>query len=265
MKLVAVKLKLGQVADWVDHELNGYPTGDVPAYRMLVGQPKALNPYRGWIPMSGPAEFMEAISRRPVSQSVSSLEALLNSGGDGTLHFPFSPQQVEGLNRAAGDGLQWAEMGLHVDQSRIVAMLDAVRGKVLDWALELERAGIIGTEVGFSPEDERRAAGVSIQIGSFSGNFNSGDLTGANSRITMGGSDSSHNSASINLFRDLREAIEEIPPAAREPVRAAVDAMEQQAGKPGFLTAYQTFMGSVADHMTVVAPFLPQLAGLLSA
>jgi len=42
-----------------------------------------------------------------------------------------------------------------------------------------------------------------------------------------------------------------------------IDKLEQAQGTPGFLASYQAFMTAAANHMTVLAPFLPALAHLL--
>lgn len=47
--LVATKLGLSDAKQWIEHELNGYPPStEVPAYRVIKGQPNYWNPYRGW-------------------------------------------------------------------------------------------------------------------------------------------------------------------------------------------------------------------------
>jgi len=50
VKLAAAKLKLPALEEWVESELNGY-SGAVPDYRKAKGQPRAFNPYNGWIPI----------------------------------------------------------------------------------------------------------------------------------------------------------------------------------------------------------------------
>lgn len=42
-----------------------------------------------------------------------------------------------------------------------------------------------------------------------------------------------------------------------------VKEMQDSHGTDGFVGAYQRFMSVAANHMTVIAPFLPALAGLL--
>lgn len=262
VKLIAAKLKLEATTEWVDHELNGY-RGATPAYRQVKGQPRAFNPYRGWIPITGSVEMMEAISSRSVGQSVAGLEALLKDrGGDG-LYMPFSAKQARGLS--GGGEPEFADMGLHIDQSVIVGMLDAVRSKVLDWAIGLEREGVLGSEVGFSEEEAKKAKDVVIQIHSFSGQLNTGDAVGPQSRINLGATDHSSNTSSGALFASLAEAAASVAePGARREILGAVAHMQTEAGGPGFLAAYRRFMEAAADHVTVFTPMLPALAQMLT-
>jgi len=51
-KMIAVKLDLTDLVEWIELELNGYPNiASVPEYRSGQGQLKAFNPFRGWIPV----------------------------------------------------------------------------------------------------------------------------------------------------------------------------------------------------------------------
>src|SRR4051794_26488722 len=47
---VAVKLNLGDFKQWVQLELNGYPSNDVPSYRMMRGELVCRNSATGYIP-----------------------------------------------------------------------------------------------------------------------------------------------------------------------------------------------------------------------
>ena len=51
-KMIAAKLDLEDISEWLDHELSGYPSLDsLPPYRIITeAQVMALDPYRGWIP-----------------------------------------------------------------------------------------------------------------------------------------------------------------------------------------------------------------------
>src|ERR1700682_5592438 len=180
VKLAAAKLKLPKVEDWVDSELKGY-TDEVPKYRNVRGLPKARNPFHGWIAIGGDAATIDFISTLPAGQAISGIESLLSQKESSRLMFPYPPNLVEELNK--GNGVFFPEMGLHVDRSAAVAIVDAVRTLVLEWAIELEKSGITGSDVGFSPDEQQIAQklGVNIEIGSihsFTGNLGAQGVSG---------------------------------------------------------------------------------------
>jgi hypothetical protein len=93
-------------------------------------------------------------------------------------------------------------------------------------------------------------------------------LHGPNSRVNMNSTDNSLNIASVSndkTFVQMREAAQSIrDELEREKILSHIAELESTKGSKGFLSAYQTFMGVIADHMTVFAPFLPVLAQMLS-
>lgn len=180
VKIAAVKLGVGSVEDWVEHELNGYSTGaSIPEYRRMTGRPMVQNPYRGWMPIGG--EIAD-ISRRPNGQSVAVLESLIKRHQKGSrLHWPYPDEISSAINKMNGT-TGW-NCGLEIDQSQVIGILDRVRNLVLDWALNLEKAGILGTDVGFDEEEKRKARSsittITIgSIGSLVGNLGGGTVTG---------------------------------------------------------------------------------------
>lgn len=180
VKVAAVKLKLGTIEGWVENELKGYDD-EVPPYRVVVGTPKAYFPYRGWGSIGGDAKGVAALSRMPLHQSMSSLEDLVSRDKGNNLIVPYSAEIVETLNDDSD--VPAIKMALHVDGSSVVAIIDAVRNLVLDWALELEKAGIVGTDVSFDTKEQARAHDPSVMItvgsiGHFTGNLGSRNVSG---------------------------------------------------------------------------------------
>ena len=179
VKIAAVKLGVGSVEGWVEHELNGYPTGAaIPDYRRMTGRPMVQNPYLGWLPIGG--EIAD-ISRRPNGQSVAVLESLIKGHQKGgRLHWPY-PDEISGAINKMNGTTGWA-CGLEIDQSQVIGILDRVRNLVLDWALNLEKAGILGSEIGFDEEEIRKArSAMTITIGSIGslvGNLGGGTVAG---------------------------------------------------------------------------------------
>jgi hypothetical protein len=151
VKLAATKLGLGVVEDWVENELNGYGDHSVPEYRIVQGRPMIRNPYAGWQPICG---SVEGISTRRIGQSVASLEELV-SKPDGGGFIPYSDAVMERLNEL-NETEGWLG-GLEVTRPALVTILDRVRNLVLDWALKMEQAGVIGTEFDFNVTEKAKA------------------------------------------------------------------------------------------------------------
>lgn len=94
------------------------------------------------------------------------------------------------------------------------------------------------------------------------------NLSGQNSRLNVGSHDQSTNIASSSstsqLFQELRQAVEAgLSGEERTSLLERVAALEASLGKPSFLTEYKELMQAAANHATIIAPFLPALAGLL--
>ena len=92
-------------------------------------------------------------------------------------------------------------------------------------------------------------------------------VAGPNARVNLHSTDKSTNIVIDNrVFADLRAVISEKVPdeRARLSLLNSVDDMAAAKNdKPGFLSAYQRFISNAAEHMTVIAPFLPALAPFL--
>lgn len=179
VKVAAVKLRLNDTIDWAGHELNGYRS-EVPDYRVVHGQCMGFDSYRGWTVVGGNAEIVEALSKRAVGQSMSSLEEVISSEGT-ELTITLSPKIVEGIRNSNPGCL---DVALHISKASICAIVDHVRNLVLDWALDLEKAGIVGEGLNFSSGEKAKAANSSIEI----------NIEGPNARVNLGSTDHSSNS-----------------------------------------------------------------------
>jgi len=181
VKLTSAKLGLGAVEDWVEQELNGYKTR-VPDYRSVRGTPMGRNPVRGWMPISGD---VEPLSQTANGQPVSVLEALLGSLASeaGTfVQIAYPAEICAELDRA--NGVRGWTYNLRVPSSELMRILDRVRTLVLDWALNLEKAGIMGTDEAFDAAEKQRAQATATtinigHIGSLVGNVGQGNVSGS--------------------------------------------------------------------------------------
>jgi hypothetical protein len=162
--VVARKLKITDLAEWLTHELNGYPEGkEIPEYRKLRGELKVHNPYHGWVPLiMRDAKQAELLSRRGTSQAISELDEIAH--GDGEIVYVRLPKQIE---NSLMKGMEVPlEPAVILSKTQICGLVDKVRNTVLEWALGLEEQGIMGEGMSFSSEEQKQAGVVNFNVGS---------------------------------------------------------------------------------------------------
>lgn len=263
VKLAAVKLSLPDALEWVDAELSGYEQKP-PEYRIVHGRLKWLNPYQGYLHVGfQDNKTAEKFETWPVPEAITSLESTLETK-DGTYVLQMPPVVTHALSQNFGVSVTSAI--LEVPRGALVGIIEHVRGLALNWALELERAGVTGEGMSFSPQEQQIAKSAHISIGSFQGTFNTGDLSGSNARINTSSTDRSSNiAASDSLFQDLRAAIEEGVKNAHEQaiILRDLEDLQSSTNRDSRLAAYRKFVSDAANHMTILAPFIPALSALL--
>jgi hypothetical protein len=94
------------------------------------------------------------------------------------------------------------------------------------------------------------------------------NVSGPNARVNIGSNDHSKNVvADKSVFGKLSEKIQIALPDSEDRSRMLqlIEGMEKNIGnQPAFISAYQNFISSAANHMTLIAPFLPALTNFLS-
>ena len=100
----------------------------------------------------------------PFDQPISEIEDLARSKGDGGFRCSYSGSAEQALMRGMHIPMKpW----LLFDKSQARGILDAVRNAVLNWSLELEKKGVHGEGLTFSPQEKAKAApaGMTFNIG----------------------------------------------------------------------------------------------------
>lgn len=153
--LVAYKLSLKSFEKWTNLELSGYDDKEVPPYRHVDGSLKAWNPYNGWIPLMSrdPNDPFAKLSHTHLRFSVGVIQESVERG-DPVQVLSFSSQMESYILSLMELPLRPA---LHVSRSAFVRILDEVRNVIFKWSLKLERDGILGEGMTFTPT-ERKAA-----------------------------------------------------------------------------------------------------------
>lgn len=239
-KVACTKLGLGEFGNWVDRELNGYmgvPGRELPKYRILNGTPEAYNPYHGWQPIIFPRAKSEAgWSRASIGMSIPAIEELLRSasGGHGDFSYPYNPEAAVQLRKALS-----FETPVHISLSvpQISEILNVVRNIILEWTMDMEKQGILGTDLTFSEEEREKSAAataqtinnihISGQVGSF--------VQSAESSVVQGGVDAVLNLDRVHQFVEQVEQLlssADVSNSVKEDTEAALSEVKQVAAHP---------------------------------
>ena len=128
--LVASKLDVPGVPEWIGNELSGYANNnDVPPYRRIQGRVMSRT-LRGWIPVQFPTSDFEAtVAEQAIHQSVATMEEILASDGDARINFPPEGQAILQTMFSIN-----TEFTCFHSKASIAAILDEVRMVFFDGA-----------------------------------------------------------------------------------------------------------------------------------
>lgn len=237
-KVVASKLDLREAVEWIDQEMNGYSRAEPPDYRTVACEASYLNPFHGWSQiLIGDAELDSMVRVRKLGNPASELEALME--GKGMLRIPFPPSFVATLCEMAGRDIPHASSTF--GRSAVAGILDAIRNRVLDWAVELERAGVRGEgRLSFSKTDREAASHVT-------NNFN------INAPVT--GNLGSAGTSTVNVTT--------VPPEALAAFRRFADQVHERSAELGLgATARADFEKKVDELRAELARSTPSPSSL---
>ncbi len=130
--IVADRIEQTEDIRWIRLELSGYPANDddIPIYRAVRGRVEACDALGRWGPVNfEDREIEETASTVKTKQPIAEIEAMAD-GPSGIFRFDTSPTVAKYL-----DGAVTARV--LIDQSRLRGIVEAVRNRVLMWALEL--------------------------------------------------------------------------------------------------------------------------------
>jgi hypothetical protein len=144
-KILAARLQNTTFARWVDLELNGYPKDEpIPTYRVFENVHSAGNfvsltlQAEFPIPNSAlPKELRDRFANIKCRQSVAFYESLSTAPGS-VLQAPWPPDLVAHMQERFVEAWSCVRAWQVIPPGSVVALLDAVRNRVLAFALEIE-------------------------------------------------------------------------------------------------------------------------------
>ncbi|EPY5418357.1 abortive phage resistance protein [Klebsiella aerogenes] len=231
-KMIAVKLDLTDLVEWIELELNGYPNiASVPEYRSGQGQLKAFNPFRGWIPVDlgvSDPKITTPFTTFKLTESIASMKRLKDKKlGAVSLPIPAGYADMLYSGHSNRYEIRWFFSAGKIDH-----VITTVRNKILDWSLELEKKGIFGEGLIFTREEKEVAPMTVNNTNIFHGSVNNAGAIGAGNT----GNISQQNSISVgdiaslerelkshglddNDVAELKQLVEQSPkPASKEEV-----------------------------------------------
>ncbi|MGL6225788.1 MAG: hypothetical protein ACRC10_04075 [Thermoguttaceae bacterium] len=182
--VVATKLNKEEDVKWLEHELNGYPSEvEMPLYRRLQTSLIAIDSYTG---IAKPCFFEDARLEEPLRYyechwAINRVEEILNVP-ENQLAISVPPACEAILNQWSPSQSE-ARYCRQYYQRDVKVILQSVRDRVLLWSLELEKQGILGESLQFTPEEKNSAQTITIHN---SGNIGSvGDITNSQVMQTL--------------------------------------------------------------------------------
>lgn len=273
-KILAARLGSAEFKQWVENELNGYSTkSDLPDYRILRVNSKGhfsgafgSGLRNADIPMHCiPDEFRENLKHSYLMDPVASLEALVAKADGGLAQEPWNPDLVAYVGQNIYQHMNCMQAWKVIPITSMVAALDAVRNRVLNFVLEIEAEAPDAGDapINSSPVPQERVHQI----------FNT-YITGNVQNVATGNENVTQRAKYIEqndkVFAELLDAIHksDADKATISKLESTIEEMRATQGKLEFKQHYQKFMSVLADHMQVfgpvVAPFLPALAALIS-
>lgn len=160
--VAASRLHSTEGVAWLTQELNGYEQiEDVPDYRVIKGQLRVYSSQFGLrdMPVTS-AVAAERMAMCPLLQPIGEIEDWLEEESNVvTLSFP--PEQEDIFKHHLPGHLKPVRC---YTLSVVRGVVDAVRNKVLVWALDLEANSILGDGMSFTPQEQQHAQQQALQL-----------------------------------------------------------------------------------------------------
>jgi hypothetical protein len=153
-QVFAARVGLSELDAWVRYELNGYPNdAELPEYRVFQGIAKGnfLGPFgsglsNAVLPASNlPEQLRDWATQASLRQPIASLEDVAKDR-DGNLTLPWPGDLIKLVQSKFYEGMSLGQAWLEISRSDVTSAIEAVRNRILAFALEAERYTEAGTE-----------------------------------------------------------------------------------------------------------------------
>lgn len=227
--VIANRLGVPDIVSWIDSELNGYK-GKVPGYRIIRGRLMADNPFHGLIPLLvDNNKGLEMLTIHPEPQSIPELERMVDKTERRTITRHFPAETEARLMRGMEVPLQPL---LKFTPVQVNGIIEKVRNRILEWALDLETRGILGEGMTFTQREKQMMQEQHIHISGVTG---SQIQIGSNSSSQHQANQKTGDTAALKSVADaLLAALEQsnLVGDAADELRAEIATLKAQAASP---------------------------------
>lgn len=147
-KVLAARLANAEFKQWVENELNGYhDRNSLPDYRIIKVHSKGhfSGPFQSGMKNADmpliciqDGELREALGHSYLGQSVASMQALVGQSDSGIAREPWDSNLVALFGEQFYHGMNCLQAWKVIPIAQIVGILDVIRNKILNFALEIE-------------------------------------------------------------------------------------------------------------------------------
>lgn len=199
---IARKLNQDEMIDFLKKEIYGYKNSkDLPDYRHVDLIYKAFNPYHGWIPFQIPSQgIFSKLLKGPIFLSVGEMQDFINAD-DPVLNTAVPLELQQELIKKSNMPFNTEIKGVF-SKTQLVRILDAIKNRILDWALKLEEEGICDNEYEFTEHEKEIAKNMTVII--------NGNVNGSNIIDSMTNSSATINNNNSFDFETLKQLITKI-------------------------------------------------------
>lgn len=259
--MVARKLDIQTLISWCESELFGYTTENLPLYRKFYGDLMLYHEYYGLKPFFIPDDVKEIVSLINYKSPISEIENfILNSEGKFIERvLPYEAKKI--LMEIQSNPIK-LEPKLIVSRTDLMNMKSKIKLTILDWALKLEKEGILGEGIQFSTSEKEKAMTTQFHIQNMQGFV--GNISGGNMQQNI--YDGIHIEA--NNFDQLADFLSKngIPSSELSSLKEAIDLDEKPTEANKFGTNVSQWIGRImakASNGTINIA-LSTIAGLLT-
>jgi hypothetical protein len=274
-KVLAARLGNEDFKRWIDNELSGYDkTDELPEYRVLNVNSKGhfSGPFgsarqNADIPlMCVPEVLREDLGHSYMMQPIAAMASLVANKEAKTFEEPWNPDLVAHFGRDIYERMTCIQAWKVIPASALVAALDTVRTRVLNFVLEIESKDPTAGEAHVTEKPLPQETVQQIFNTYIGGNVQ--NLAPGSTNVRQNAT--WQEGAGPELLSKLLDAVLQanLPKPLQEEVGGAIEDLRAAGGTKGFAEKYHRFMGILADHMQVlgpiVAPYLAPLAAMLA-